>query len=210
MAIAEVNAVGVIAHRIHGHHAGRFELLELHDRQQRRFLLNPLHPPLAARRDHLAQELETRIAAERRLSKELEARWRELDRIVRNEEQQVAALEQRLVSIETALAETDARLRYRRLELDAEQQWYVAKVGEWQTPQAELDEQIQRWRDVQSELAQRESTVRARLATFHRQTAPVIDYYRLINLLVTVPGQGAVDEVQRAMLQAITTLARDD
>jgi adenylate kinase len=52
-------------------------------------------------------------------------------------------------------------------------------------------------------------TVRARLATFHRQTAPVIDYYRLINLLVTVPGQGPVDEVKRAMLQTVTTLAKD-
>jgi adenylate kinase len=52
-------------------------------------------------------------------------------------------------------------------------------------------------------------TVRGRLATFHRQTAPVIDYYRLINLLVTVPGRGPVDEVKRAMLQAVTTLARD-
>jgi adenylate kinase len=52
-------------------------------------------------------------------------------------------------------------------------------------------------------------TVRARLVTFHKQTAPVIDYYRLINLLVTVPGQGPVDEVKRAMSQAVTTLAKD-
>jgi adenylate kinase len=46
-------------------------------------------------------------------------------------------------------------------------------------------------------------TVRARLATFHEQTAPVIDYYRLVNLLVTVPGHGSVDEVRRAALEAI-------
>jgi adenylate kinase len=46
-------------------------------------------------------------------------------------------------------------------------------------------------------------TVRTRLVTFHRQTAPVIDYYRLINLLVTVPGSGAVDDVKRAMLDAV-------
>jgi adenylate kinase len=46
-------------------------------------------------------------------------------------------------------------------------------------------------------------TVRARLATFHRQTAPVIDYYRLINLLVTVQGHGAVDQVKHATLEAI-------
>ena len=46
-------------------------------------------------------------------------------------------------------------------------------------------------------------TVRARLVTFHRQTAPVIDYYRLIKLLVTVPANGPVDEVKRATLEAV-------
>jgi len=49
-------------------------------------------------------------------------------------------------------------------------------------------------------------TVRARLVTYHRQTAPVIDYYRLINLLVTVRGNGAVDEVKRATLDAVKRL----
>ena len=46
-------------------------------------------------------------------------------------------------------------------------------------------------------------TVRARLLTYHKQTAPVIDYYRLINLLVTVPGQGPVDDVKQATLAAL-------
>jgi energy-coupling factor transporter ATP-binding protein EcfA2 len=119
---------------------------------------------LAARRDLLAQELEKRIAGERRVSKELETRWRELDRIVGNEEQQIGTLEQRFLSVETSLAETDARLRYRRLELNADQQWHVHQLGHWQTPLAELDEQIQKWRRMLSELAQRESSVRARLA----------------------------------------------
>ena len=45
-------------------------------------------------------------------------------------------------------------------------------------------------------------TVRARLVTFHRQTAPLVDYYRLINLLVTVPGSGPIDDVKRAVLAA--------
>jgi adenylate kinase len=51
-------------------------------------------------------------------------------------------------------------------------------------------------------------TVRVRLATFHRQTAPVIDYYRLIDLLVTVPGSGPVDEVARATLDAVRRFVR--
>jgi DNA repair exonuclease SbcCD ATPase subunit len=119
---------------------------------------------LAARRDHLAQELEQRIAGDRRMSKELETRWREHDRDVRNEEQQIAAFNERLTSVETALAETDARLRYRRLELNREPQWHLAKADDWQAPLAELDEQIKHWRDVLSQLAHRESKVRAHLA----------------------------------------------
>jgi len=50
-------------------------------------------------------------------------------------------------------------------------------------------------------------TVRARLVTFHRQTAPVIDYYRLIKLLVTVPGSGPVDDVKRATVDAVRNVA---
>ena len=49
-------------------------------------------------------------------------------------------------------------------------------------------------------------TVRARLATYHRQTEPVIDYYRLIHLLVTVQGNGPVDDVKRATLDAVRRL----
>ena len=52
-------------------------------------------------------------------------------------------------------------------------------------------------------------TVRARLVTFHRQTAPVIDYYRLVNLLVTVPGHGSVEEVKRATLEAVRKIRGD-
>jgi adenylate kinase len=52
-------------------------------------------------------------------------------------------------------------------------------------------------------------TVRARLTTFHRQTEPVIQYYGLINLLVTVPGHGSVDEVKRATLDVIRRLDVD-
>jgi hypothetical protein len=148
---------------------------------------------LAARRDHLAHELQTRLAGERRVSKELETRWRELDRMVRNEEQQVALLEERLASTETALAETDARLRYRRLELDVEQQWYVAKVGDWHTPLAELDDQIEKWRGVLSELAQREANVRARLAQV--QPSPAA-------------GASAISD-QRAWLAVARQLATD-
>lgn len=50
-------------------------------------------------------------------------------------------------------------------------------------------------------------TVRARLVTYHRQTEPVIDYYDLIKLLVTIPGHGPVEDVKRTTLEAIRRLA---
>ncbi|HVT04204.1 MAG TPA: adenylate kinase [Thermoanaerobaculia bacterium] len=40
-----------------------------------------------------------------------------------------------------------------------------------------------------------ESAVRKRLETFHRQTVPVIDYYRAKNVLHEVDGNAPVDEV---------------
>jgi adenylate kinase family enzyme len=49
--------------------------------------------------------------------------------------------------------------------------------------------------------------VRSRRATFHRQSEPVIDYYRLLNLLKTVPGRATVEEVKQATFDTARTLA---
>lgn len=119
---------------------------------------------LAARRDLLAQELETRIAAERRASGELEARWRELDRRAREQKQQLTTLEQRLAAVEKSLAETDARLRYRRLELNVELRWRADEDQTPETPLTELDAQVEHCRQMLAELGAREGVVRGRLA----------------------------------------------
>jgi adenylate kinase len=50
-------------------------------------------------------------------------------------------------------------------------------------------------------------TIKARLTAFHRQSEPVIDYYRLLNLLATISGRGSVDEVKQATLEAARALA---
>jgi hypothetical protein len=120
---------------------------------------------LTARRDLLAQELETRIAGERRASKELDVRWHELDRLVRQLQERVAASDDRRRAVEAALAETDARLRYRRLELNSGATWpgdSTATAGAQQL--SELDSQIAHWRAVLADVSERLSALRTQVA----------------------------------------------
>lgn len=49
----------------------------------------------------------------------------------------------------------------------------------------------------------REETVRERLGVYHRQTAPLVDYYREAGLLVQVDGTGDVDAVTASVLEAL-------
>ncbi|MDI6894011.1 MAG: adenylate kinase [Bacillota bacterium] len=57
------------------------------------------------------------------------------------------------------------------------------------------------------ELIQREDdrpqTVARRLAVYRRQTAPLVEFYRDRGLLVEVDGVGTVEEVTRAILEAV-------
>lgn len=46
-------------------------------------------------------------------------------------------------------------------------------------------------------------TIRARLKTYHTQTAPVLDYYEQAGLMVEINGEGTVKEITEQTLQAI-------
>ncbi|MBN1993159.1 MAG: adenylate kinase [Anaerolineae bacterium] len=50
-------------------------------------------------------------------------------------------------------------------------------------------------------------TVRARLKTFHNQTAPLIDYYREAGLLIEVDGEGEVSAVAERVIAAMKKMA---
>ena len=104
------------------------------------------------------------LAGEGRASRDLDARRRELDRQIGDAEREATATEQRFRSVEAALTETDTRLRYRRLEMNADRTWWGAAPIDWEAQLAELDAQIARWRTALAELASREATVRSRLA----------------------------------------------
>lgn len=49
-------------------------------------------------------------------------------------------------------------------------------------------------------------TIRARLDTFHRQTAPLINYYMENGVLVEIDGEGEVTDVNERMLSAARNL----
>lgn len=48
-----------------------------------------------------------------------------------------------------------------------------------------------------------EQTVRNRLEVYARQTAPLLDYYRQRALLTTVPGEGAIEGIRRAIRRVV-------
>src|SRR5690606_11595944 len=50
-------------------------------------------------------------------------------------------------------------------------------------------------------------TVKARLEAYHRQTAPLLPYYRGRGVLYTVDGMAAIDEVSREIEAVLTSLA---
>ncbi len=51
----------------------------------------------------------------------------------------------------------------------------------------------------------KEATVRARLAAYHAQTAPLLPYYRARGILVAVDGMASIDEVTRQLQAAVGT-----
>lgn len=48
-----------------------------------------------------------------------------------------------------------------------------------------------------------EATAYARLDTYNKETAPLVDYYKSKNVLVTIDANGAIDEVWDRLLKAV-------
>jgi predicted flap endonuclease-1-like 5' DNA nuclease len=124
----------------------------------------PDQDELVSRRDALADELERRLAEERQRSHELDDQWHELDRVVRDRKQEIERLSDQLRAAETELAEVDAWLRYRELGVTAADCRLETAPSDSQARLAELDEQIDKWRQTLAEMEGRQASVRARMA----------------------------------------------
>jgi adenylate kinase len=49
----------------------------------------------------------------------------------------------------------------------------------------------------------KKETIEKRLAVFHDQTAPLIEYYREKNLLIEVDGTQPIEKVSEALLKTV-------
>ncbi|MBN1335572.1 MAG: adenylate kinase [Deltaproteobacteria bacterium] len=54
----------------------------------------------------------------------------------------------------------------------------------------------------------REDTVRARLATYHRQTSPIVEHYRQGGVVLDVDGVGSIDAISEAIARGIEAVRR--
>ncbi|MFD0445749.1 nucleoside monophosphate kinase [Streptomyces indonesiensis] len=52
-----------------------------------------------------------------------------------------------------------------------------------------------------------EETVRKRLEVYHRETEPIIDYYKAKGLVVTISALGKVSEVTQRAMDALAAKA---
>jgi adenylate kinase len=53
----------------------------------------------------------------------------------------------------------------------------------------------------------KEEVIARRLEVYNEQTAPIIDFYREKNLLITIAAMGSVDEISERAIAALTDLS---
>jgi adenylate kinase len=69
---------------------------------------------------------------------------------------------------------------------------------------AEIVRRLSGRRALEQREDDREETVRARLAVYHRDTEELVPYYRAQGLLREVPGQGEIEQVHANLMKALT------
>jgi adenylate kinase len=59
--------------------------------------------------------------------------------------------------------------------------------------------------EIEGRADDNEETIRERLRVYDAETAPLLDHYRSRDLLVEVPGMGGIEDVSKAIIEALTT-----
>ena len=86
--------------------------------------------------------------------------------------------------------------------LAEEQASCIEHVISIEVPEEELLQRLAGRRQIEDRHDDAEEAIRHRLEVYHRETAPLIDYYRQRGLLRSIPGIGTIDEI----LQRITAV----
>lgn len=74
--------------------------------------------------------------------------------------------------------------------------------------EAELFRRLEARRQSEARADDNVDTQKARIKVYGEQTAPLIEFYRDRSLLLTIPSNGAVEEVQRAVAAVVAGLAK--
>jgi adenylate kinase len=67
----------------------------------------------------------------------------------------------------------------------------------------ELVKRLMKRAEIEGRTDDNEEAIRTRMAEYEAKTAPLIDYYRMREVLVSIDGMGSVDEVARRIDEAI-------
>lgn len=72
------------------------------------------------------------------------------------------------------------------------------------SPQEEIDECLKAGGELVQREDDNEETIRSRLEVYREHTAPVVDYYRSRDKLLTVDANGSVDQVYERLTEALS------
>lgn len=67
----------------------------------------------------------------------------------------------------------------------------------------ELVDRLSKRAFVEGRADDNEATVRRRMAVYHDETAPLLEHYQSAGLVVSVPGEGSVDEITKRIFAAL-------
>jgi adenylate kinase len=85
----------------------------------------------------------------------------------------------------------------------AERTWRIDAAVELRLPEDLIVERLLRRAVLESRPDDTEPVIRERLAVYHRQTEPIAQIYQTRGLLVTIDGDGLVEEITRRISQAL-------
>lgn len=84
----------------------------------------------------------------------------------------------------------------------------VTALVELQVPEAQLVERIIERGKISGRADDNETSVKERLSVYHRETEPVIDFYKKQGKILTIDGTGSIEEITSRIVSSIDAFTR--